>query len=79
MGNVAETTGEWALRGLRDRMRSDPEGARILRLRPRITVSQGDEENGEAGRWRECLLLLIVDEAYPDFSPLDNNMTSYDF
>lgn len=38
VGTVAETTGLPVLRQLRDRMAEDPEGARILKERPRITV-----------------------------------------
>ena len=40
VGAVAETTGTWSLHQLRDRMRSDPEGRRILDERPRVTVSE---------------------------------------
>ena len=38
VGTVAEATGVWALHQLRDRMRADPEGRRILEERPRVTV-----------------------------------------
>ena len=38
VATVAETTGVGALRLLRDRMRADPEGSRILSERPRVTV-----------------------------------------
>jgi len=37
VGAVGETTGWWALRRMRDRMRRDPTGRDILARRPRIT------------------------------------------
>ncbi len=36
---MAETSGLWAIRLLRDRMLADPEGRKILEERPRVTVS----------------------------------------
>ena len=53
VGAVAETTGTWALGQLRDRMRADPEGRRILEERPRVNVSV------LGGRW----LILVFSSA----------------
>uniref|UniRef100_A0A8C7AVW3 Coenzyme Q4 n=1 Tax=Neovison vison TaxID=452646 RepID=A0A8C7AVW3_NEOVI len=39
---LGETTGHCALKVLRDQMRKDPEGAEILRERPRISLSTLD-------------------------------------
>ncbi|XP_040487911.1 ubiquinone biosynthesis protein COQ4 homolog, mitochondrial isoform X1 [Ursus maritimus] len=39
---LGETTGHRALKGLRDQMRKDPEGAEILQERPRISLSTLD-------------------------------------
>lgn len=67
---LGETTGELALRRLRDRMRGDPEGYQILQERPRIRVSTLDLErlgampDGSFGR--EYLRFLDENGVTPD-------------
>lgn len=39
---LGETTGEAAFRAVRDRMRRTESGRKLLRLRPRMTVSWAD-------------------------------------
>ncbi|MBN3287480.1 COQ4 protein, partial [Polyodon spathula] len=67
---LGETTGELALRRLRDRMRGDPEGYQILQERPRIRVSTldlgrlGAMPDGSFGR--EYLRFLEENGVTPD-------------
>ncbi|KAK5600104.1 Ubiquinone biosynthesis protein [Crenichthys baileyi] len=67
---LGETTGHLALLNLRDRMRNDPEGYRILTERPRIRLSTLDLEkmaslpDGSFGR--EYLRFLEDNKVTPD-------------
>ena len=53
---VGEAWGAAAARGMRDRMRADPEGRRILAERPRVTVRRGGGGGG-GGFCSLCALL----------------------
>ncbi|XP_066569412.1 ubiquinone biosynthesis protein COQ4 homolog, mitochondrial isoform X2 [Amia ocellicauda] len=67
---LGETTGQLALRSLRDQMKRDPEGQSILQERPRIRLSTLDMSalgalpNGTLGR--EYLRFLQTNRVTPD-------------
>ncbi|XP_055516428.1 ubiquinone biosynthesis protein COQ4 homolog, mitochondrial isoform X2 [Leucoraja erinacea] len=67
---LAETTGQLAVRTLRDRMRNDVEGHRILQERPRINSSTLDltglRELPEGTFGREYIRFLDVNRVTPD-------------
>ncbi|XP_062845128.1 ubiquinone biosynthesis protein COQ4 homolog, mitochondrial isoform X2 [Trichomycterus rosablanca] len=67
---LGETTGHLALRGLRNRMRNDPEGHAILTERPRIRLSTLDLSRmsalPEGSLGREYLRFLEQNEVTPD-------------
>ncbi|XP_045627015.1 ubiquinone biosynthesis protein COQ4 homolog, mitochondrial isoform X4 [Ursus americanus] len=63
---LGETTGHRVLKGLRDQMRKDPEGAEILQERPRISLSTLDLDKlrslPEGSLGQEYLRFLDVNE-----------------
>ncbi|KAF6327133.1 coenzyme Q4 [Rhinolophus ferrumequinum] len=67
---LGETTGHRALKVLRDQMKKDPEGAKILQERPRISLSTLDlgqlQSLPEGCLGREYLRFLDVNRVSPD-------------
>ncbi|XP_051893103.1 ubiquinone biosynthesis protein COQ4 homolog, mitochondrial [Pristis pectinata] len=67
---LSETTGQLAIRKLRDRMRNDAEGHQILQERPRISTSTLDltslRELPEGTFGREYVRFLDVNQVTPD-------------
>ncbi|XP_021499353.1 ubiquinone biosynthesis protein COQ4 homolog, mitochondrial [Meriones unguiculatus] len=67
---LGETTGCHTLKFLRDQMKKDPEGAQILRDRPRISLSTLDlsklQSLPEGSLGREYLRFLDVNRVSPD-------------
>ncbi|XP_026369866.2 ubiquinone biosynthesis protein COQ4 homolog, mitochondrial isoform X1 [Ursus arctos] len=67
---LGETTGHRALKGLRDQMRKDPEGAEILQERPQISLSTLDLDKlrslPEGSLGQEYLRFLDVNRVSPD-------------
>ncbi|XP_069791069.1 ubiquinone biosynthesis protein COQ4 homolog, mitochondrial isoform X2 [Narcine bancroftii] len=67
---LAETTGQIAIRNLRDRMRNDAEGHQILQDRPRISTSTLDltslRELPPGTLGREYIRFLDVNQVTPD-------------
>uniref|UniRef100_A0A671FN38 Ubiquinone biosynthesis protein COQ4 homolog, mitochondrial n=1 Tax=Rhinolophus ferrumequinum TaxID=59479 RepID=A0A671FN38_RHIFE len=67
---LGETTGHRALKVLRDQMKKDPEGAKILQERPRISLSTLDlgqlQSLPEGSLGREYLRFLDVNRVSPD-------------
>eukprot|EP00062_Callorhinchus_milii_P014868 gi/632964491/ref/XP_007898422.1/ PREDICTED: ubiquinone biosynthesis protein COQ4 homolog, mitochondrial [Callorhinchus milii] len=67
---LGETTGELAIRSMRDRMRNDPEGNQVLEERPRIRMSTLDMNHlrdlPEGTFGREYIRFLDVNRVSPD-------------